>query len=62
LADPARALEYRVDAFNSVRYLGIFFDFQLNWKSHVQVMTDRAGSTLKALRLLGYSFRGLDWT
>ena len=30
LADPSRALEYRVEASNSVRYLGIFFDHSLN--------------------------------
>lgn len=41
LADPSRALEYRVEASNTVRYLGIFFDHQLNWKDHVRVMTNR---------------------
>jgi hypothetical protein len=35
LADPSRALEYRVDATNTVRYLGIYFDFRLNWAEHV---------------------------
>jgi hypothetical protein len=30
LADPSWALEYRVEASNTVRYLGIYFDFQLN--------------------------------
>ena len=61
LADPSRNLEYRVDASNTVRYLGIYFDFRLSWKEHVHVMTNRARSTLKALRLLGNSIRGLDW-
>jgi hypothetical protein len=38
LADPSRALEYRVEASNTDRYLGIFFDFQLNWRD-VRIMT-----------------------
>jgi Reverse transcriptase (RNA-dependent DNA polymerase) len=61
LADPSRALEYRVEASNTVRYLGIFFDHQLNWHDHVRIMTNRARSTLKALQLLGNSIRGLSW-
>jgi hypothetical protein len=62
LADPSRALEYRVEASNTVRYLGIFFDHQLNWKDHVHIMTNRARSTVKALQILGNSIRGLNWT
>jgi len=44
-----------------VRYLGIYFDFQLNWKDHVNIMTNYARSTLKALQLLGNFVRGLNW-
>ena len=62
LADPTQALEYRVDAFNTVRYLGIFFDHQLNWHDHVRIMTNHARSTLKAVQLLGNSICGLNWT
>ena len=61
LADPARALEYQVNASDTVRYLGIYFDFRLNWHKHVQIMTNRARSTLKALQLLGNSVHGLSW-
>jgi hypothetical protein len=61
LADPARALEYQVTASDTVRYLGIYFDFWLNWHEHVQIMTNCARSTLKALQLLGNSVRGLSW-
>ena len=61
LADPSRALEYRVEASNTVRYLGIYFDFQLNWHDHVRIMTNCARSSLKALQLLGNSVRGLQW-
>ena len=46
---------------NKVGYLGIYFDFQLNWHEHVQIMTTHARSTLKALQLLGNSIRGLSW-
>jgi hypothetical protein len=46
LADPSCALEYRVEASNTVCYLGIFFDHQLNWHDHVQIMTNHARSTL----------------
>ena len=61
LADSSRALEYRVEASNTVRYLGIFFDHQLNWKDN-RIMTIRARSTVKALQILGNSIRGLNWT
>jgi hypothetical protein len=61
LADPSRALEYQVEASNTVRYLGIFFGHKLNWHDHVRIMTNRARS-LNALQLLGNSIRGLSWT
>ena len=60
LADPTQALEYHVDTSNTIQYLGIFFDHQLNWHDHVHIMTNRACSTLKAVQLLGNSIRGLN--
>ena len=54
-------LEYRVEASNSVQYLRISFDHQLNWRDHVCIMTNRARSSLKALQLLGNSIQGLQW-
>jgi hypothetical protein len=57
---PTRSSTYRVSATNTLRYLGFFFDTQLNWSHHVNVMCNRARATLKALQLLGNSVRGLD--
>ena len=42
-----------------VRYLGFFFDSELNWNAHVAFYFNRAFSTLRALRMLGSSIRGL---
>ena len=42
-----------------MRYHDIYFDFQLNWKDHVNIKTNRARSTLKAFLLLGNSVRWL---
>jgi hypothetical protein len=46
---------------NMVWYLEIYIGFRLNWHEHVQIMTNRARSTLKALQLLGNSVHGLSW-
>ncbi|KAF8683034.1 hypothetical protein AX14_004368 [Amanita brunnescens Koide BX004] len=42
-----------------VRYLGFFFDSELNWNTHVSFYFNRAFSTIRALRMLGSSIRGL---
>ncbi|KAF8651846.1 hypothetical protein AX14_008453 [Amanita brunnescens Koide BX004] len=42
-----------------VRYLGFFFDSELNWNAHVSFYFNRAFSTIRALRMLGSSIRGL---
>ena len=49
-----------IPTLDNVRYLGLFIDHKLTWHRHVKVMTTRAHGTLKALRLLGNSIRGLD--
>ena len=36
-----------------VRYLGFFFDSELNWNTHVSFYFNRAFSTIRALRMLG---------
>lgn len=51
---------YRVQATNTLRYLGFFFDDRLTWTHHVNVVCNRARASLKALQLLGNSVRGLD--
>ncbi|KAF8678628.1 hypothetical protein AX14_004687, partial [Amanita brunnescens Koide BX004] len=42
-----------------IRYLGFFFDSDLNWNAHVTFYFNRAFSTIRALRMLGSSIRGL---
>ncbi|KAF8730035.1 hypothetical protein AX14_005799 [Amanita brunnescens Koide BX004] len=42
-----------------IRYLGFFFDSELNWNAHVTFYFNRAFSTIRALRMLGSSIRGL---
>ena len=42
-----------------IRYLGFFFDSKLNWNAHVTFYFNRAFSTIRALRMLGSSIRGL---
>jgi len=53
---------YRVQAVNTLRYLGFFFDSKLTWKPHTDIMANRTRATIKMLQLLGNSVRGLDHT
>jgi len=45
----------------TVRYLGIFIDDKLRWKTHVKIMASCAQSSFRALNLLGNSVQGLDF-
>ena len=42
-----------------IRYLGFYFDSGLTWNAHVTFYFNRAFSTIRALRMLGSSIRGL---
>jgi hypothetical protein len=42
------------------RYLGFFFDSKLSFSSHVDYYVNKAFSTIRALRMLGNSIKGLD--
>ena len=42
-----------------IRYLGFFFDSAMNWSAHITFYFNRAFSTIRALRMLGSSIRGL---
>ena len=42
-----------------IRYLGFFLDSELSWNAHVTFYFNRAFSTIRALRMLGSSIRGL---
>ena len=49
----------KVKSKNLIRYLGFFFDSELNWNAHVTFYFNRAFSTIRALRMLGSSIHGL---
>jgi Reverse transcriptase (RNA-dependent DNA polymerase)/Endonuclease-reverse transcriptase len=53
--------ELAIRAATSVRYLGVFIHSKLKWDTHVDIMSARARSTVRALQLLGNSIRGLDF-
>ena len=57
---PSLNADYKVQATNTLRYLGFFFDTRLDWTQHVEIMCNRARGTLKSLQLLGNSVQGLD--
>ncbi|KAF8625061.1 hypothetical protein AX14_011674, partial [Amanita brunnescens Koide BX004] len=48
-----------IKAKGTIRYLGFFFDSELSWNAHVTFYFNRAFSTIRALRMLGSSIRGL---
>ena len=49
-----------VNCSDNVRYLGLFIDHKLSWHRHVKIMATRARGTLKSMKLLGNSVKGLD--
>jgi hypothetical protein len=60
LPDPMVSSYYMVKATDTVHYLGFFINHRLDWTEHVNVMCNRARTSLKALQLLGNSVRGLS--
>ena len=57
---PSAQMYYCVPAANTLCYLGFFFDACLSWSYHADVICNRACASIKALRLLSNSVRGLD--
>jgi len=49
-----------INCSDNVRYLGLFIDHKLTWHRHVKIMATRARGTLKSMKLLGNSVKGLD--
>jgi hypothetical protein len=45
----------------TVCYLGCFFDSHLRWTHHCTVMSNRVRSSVRALRLIGNSVRGVSY-
>src|SRR6266404_2462198 len=72
LASPTRLLlpDYSIQSYvaitpsTCVRYLGFHIQHKLDWCQHVQVMANRTRTSLRAVKILGNSIRGLnmaDW-
>jgi ribonuclease HI len=57
---PPQGPPVQVQPSGVIRWLGIFFDRKLNFKSHVQTMAARARSTIAGLRILANTIRGLS--
>jgi hypothetical protein len=45
----------------NMQYLGIYIDHHLDWSQHVEIMANRARSTIRGLSILGNSIRGLNF-
>ena len=60
LPDPAKSTYYRVSPKATVRYLGFFINHKLDWEPHVTTMCNRARASIKALKVLGNTHRGLS--
>ena len=45
----------------SLRYLGVYLTPTLKWDTHVDLMVNRARSTIRGISILGNSIRGLDF-
>ncbi len=50
----------RVTKSPQVWYLGVFLNWKLTWRHHVNIMASRARSTIRGINILGNSIRGLD--
>ena len=60
LPDPTRSTYYRVSPKTTVRYLGFLINQKLDWEPHVTTMCNRARASIKALKVLGNTHRGLS--
>jgi len=49
-----------INCSDNIRYLGLFIDHKLIWNRHIKIMATRAHGTLKSMKLLGNSVKGLD--
>ena len=60
LPDPPNYTYYRVSPKATIRYLGFFINRKLDGTPHVDIMCNRARTSLKALQVLGNTHRGLS--
>jgi hypothetical protein len=59
LPDPTISLYYVVHPVENLRYLGFFINRRLKWEPHVRIMCNRACASIKVLRVLRNTIRGL---
>src|ERR1700677_1606878 len=59
LPDPDTSTYHVVQPVENLRYLGFFINRRLKWEPHVRIMCNRARASIKALRVLGNTIRGL---
>jgi hypothetical protein len=50
---------HTIKVSQSVRYLGVFFTPTLDWHLHVTTLSNRARGTVRSLKILGNSIRGI---
>ena len=60
LPDPDNSTYYVVQPVENLRYLGFFINWRLKWEPHVRIMCNRTRASIKALRVLGNTVRGLS--
>ena len=49
-----------INCTDSIQYLGLFINHKLNWHKYVKIMATRACGTLKSMKLLSNSVKGLN--
>jgi hypothetical protein len=58
--DPAHSRN-KITMVKHVKYLGVHITHDLKWTCHVEIMANRARSTIKGINVLGNSVRGLNF-
>jgi len=51
----------RITTVKWLCYLGVYITEDLKWKQHVNIMTNRARSTIRGINILSNSVQGLDY-
>ena len=60
LLDPLRCTYYMVLPSDDICYLGFFIQRGLKWDRHITIMCNRARASVKMMKLLGNTIRGLS--
>src|SRR6266851_819648 len=51
----------RITTTETLQFLGVFINRNLDWKLHVKIMANHARSTIRGISILGNSIRGLNF-